>query len=75
MAKGVRVNESKKLVPYNTKLEAKQRKLLAAIVQVTGLEGQRELIDKMLECYLEKNPEVVKRTQQLLELTEGAGNE
>jgi hypothetical protein len=70
MARGTRVEDGKKLLHYNTKLEKETKDLLAAVVRVQKLDGQRELITKMLEAYEKANPEDFKKARNLIAFLE-----
>ena len=69
MTKGQVVNPSSKLVPYNAKLEASTKALLAALVQIQKLNGgQRELIGRMLEVYEAQYPKDVAKAKEIINL-------
>lgn len=71
MAKGEQVAKGKILVPYFTKLEKETRDLMHALVSVSELAGQRELLHKMLEYMEKEDPAAFSKARQLLELTRG----
>jgi len=66
--KGQQVNNSTKLIPYNTKLMPETKELLSVIAQVQKLDGQRELIERMLVVYGEKYPDSLQTAKDLLSM-------
>lgn len=68
MPRGERVQEGVTLEVYSTKLEPDTKKLLGALATVQKLDGQRDLINRMLEVYKEKYPQDFKKAGELLQL-------
>lgn len=54
------------LVPYNTKLKPETKDKLDALAKVLRLDGQRELLEKLLAVYEEHYPQDVARADELL---------
>ncbi|WP_007949839.1 MULTISPECIES: hypothetical protein [Pelosinus] len=66
--KGQQITSGAKLVPYNTKLMPETKELLGVIAQVQKLDGQRELIERMLVVYGEKYPDSLKAAKDLINM-------
>jgi len=66
--KGQQVTSNTKLIPYNTKLMPETKELLSVIAQVQKLDGQRELIERMLVVYGEKYPDSLQTARDLLSM-------
>jgi hypothetical protein len=71
----VREKQFEELVPYGTKVEAKFKAKMDAVVNVTGLAGTRELLEKMAMEFFINHPEASQAADQLLEIQKNATGE
>lgn len=62
MAKGKRCDIV--LVPYQVKIKQDTKDLLAALITVLKLRGQRELIERLLKVYGEYYPQDIARANE-----------
>ena len=64
--RGKQVEDSMPLTAYSTKLRPETKELLGALVTVGNMDGQRELIEEMLELYEERYPPQVEKARALI---------
>ena len=64
--RGKQVEDSMPLTAYSTKLRPETKELLGALVTVGNMDGQRELIEEMLDLYGDRFPMQVEKARALI---------
>jgi hypothetical protein len=64
----VREKQFEELVPYGTKVEAKFKAKMDATVTVSGMDGTRDLLERMAEEFFMNHPELSQAAEELLAL-------